>query len=77
MSDHMVFSGNRRGLDRATDPWFHQLIPEGTIACWNAYRLGDAQALSWLKDGAYAQQTGGNGILESKSPSQPVSPKTK
>jgi predicted dienelactone hydrolase len=65
--DHMIFSGRpRRTGDASKDPIFHELICQSSLAFWNAYLKGDAQAKSWLADKGFETVLGANGKLESK-----------
>ncbi|MFT3809242.1 MAG: hypothetical protein QM698_04940 [Micropepsaceae bacterium] len=59
--DHMVFGGEgakRRGRDDSNDAAFHRLIAEMSVNFWDAYLMGDAEALAWLRNGAAAEELG-------------------
>lgn len=75
--DHMVFSGERRpGAswskgDPAKDAAFHPLILSATLAFFEAYLNGDADAKAWLADGGYEAALGSWGVYEKKGPDDP------
>jgi predicted dienelactone hydrolase len=62
--DHMIFSGRLTG-SREKDPLFQDLIRQGTVAFWDAYLKGDAEAKAWLAQG-YGAVLGKDGKLERK-----------
>lgn len=63
--DHMVFSGrNFRGGPRPNDAKFHALIQKASLAYWDAYLMGNADAKAYLTDGRFAQDLGANGTFE-------------
>ncbi len=65
--DHMVFNGARlRGEARASDARFHALIADASLAFWDAYLKGDAEAKAWLDGGGFAQAVGEAGTYERK-----------
>lgn len=65
--DHMIFSGRFVGArKRQQDALFQDLIRQGTIAFWDAYLKGDANAKSWLARGGYAAELGKDGKFEEK-----------
>lgn len=63
--DHAVFSGRRRGPRVATDAAYQEVIKAASLAFWDAYLAGDAQARAWLQapDGLKAR-LGAQGVLE-------------
>src|SRR5436305_1854098 len=52
VGDHMIFSGHLLSAERGEkDALFQNLIRQGTIAFWDAYLKGDAEAKAWLAKG--------------------------
>ena len=65
--DHMIFSGRPRlGPGGERDEEFRRVIRAATLAFWDAYLLGDEEALAWLKSGGLADFLGDTGVLEQK-----------
>ena len=63
--DHMVFSGRAFGGEpRPNDPRFHALIQKASLAYWDAYLLGKADAKSYLTGGAFARDLAADGSFE-------------
>ncbi len=68
--DHMVFGGEggkRRGRDDSNDAAFHRLIVEMSVNFWDAYLMGDADALSWLRNGDAAAELGSAATYEMRN----------
>ncbi|MBP6014364.1 MAG: hypothetical protein KBA31_19200 [Alphaproteobacteria bacterium] len=65
--DHMIFSGrDLRGNSRPNDPMFHALIQKASLAYWDAYLLGNADAKAYLTNGSFARDLGVTGTFEFK-----------
>jgi predicted dienelactone hydrolase len=63
--DHMIFSGRAfRGGPRPNDAKFHALIQKASLAYWDAYLMGNADAKAYLTDGRFAQDLGAGGSFE-------------
>lgn len=63
--DHMIFSGRSfRGGPRPNDSKFHALIQKASLAYWDAYLMGNADAKAYLTDGRFAQDLGTDGAFE-------------
>lgn len=63
--DHMIFSGRSfRGGPRPNDPKFHALIQKASLAYWDAYLMGNADAKAYLTGGRFAQDLGADGTFE-------------
>jgi len=63
--DHMIFSGRDfRGGPRPNDPRFHAWIQKASLAFWDAYLRGNADAKTYLTDGKFAAELGGEGTFE-------------
>jgi len=63
--DHMIFSGRLGSQRGEKDALFQGLIRQGTVAFWDAYLKGDAEAKAWLAQG-YGAVLGKDGKLEAK-----------
>ncbi|MCE9523145.1 MAG: hypothetical protein K8S25_12035 [Alphaproteobacteria bacterium] len=65
--DHMIFSGRAlRSGPRPNDDKFHALIQKASLAYWDAYLMGKAEAKAYLTDGRFAQDLGAMGTFEFK-----------
>lgn len=65
--DHMIFSGRTfQGGPRASDPKFHALIQKSSLAFWDAYLRGNAEAKTYLSGGKFAADLGSEGTFESQ-----------
>ncbi len=65
--DHMIFSGrDLRGNTRPNDPTFHALIQKASLAYWDAYLAGNADAKAYLTNGTFARDLGATGTFEFK-----------
>jgi len=65
--DHMIFSGRLISSERGEkDARFQNLIRQGTVAFWDAYLKGDAEAKAWLARGGYAAALGKDGKIEER-----------
>lgn len=64
--DHMIFNGRTRGRAKPGDARHLDLIRMGSIAFWDAYLLGDAEAFAWLAGGGFAAEVGSEGKFEQK-----------
>lgn len=63
--DHMVFSGRiARTGPRPTDAAFQALIQKGSLAYWDTYLKGNAQAKAYLTQGGFAKDLGASGTFE-------------
>jgi predicted dienelactone hydrolase len=63
--DHMIFSGRDfRGSPRPNDPRFHAWIQKASLAFWDAYLRGNAEAKSYLTGGKFAAELGSEGTFE-------------
>lgn len=67
--DHMIFSGRtRKNLlgSGEKDAHFQKFIKMSSLAFWDAYLKGDAQAKAWLANGAFEKILGKTGKFEEK-----------
>ncbi len=65
--DHMVFSGRPRTPGGGeSDAFFQSLVRAGSLAFWQAYLCGDADARRWLAEGGFKALLGQGGTLEMK-----------
>lgn len=63
--DHMIFSGRDfRGGPRPNDPRFHAWIQKASLAFWDAYLRGKADAKTYLTGGKFAAELGSEGTFE-------------
>jgi predicted dienelactone hydrolase len=63
--DHMIFSGRvPRSGPRPHDETFHALINKASLAFWDAYLMGNADAKAYLTDGRFKQDLGAEGTYE-------------
>lgn len=63
--DHMVFSGRGIGnASRPNDPRFHAWIQKASLAFWDAYLRGNAEAKAYLTNGKFAAELGAEGTFE-------------
>jgi predicted dienelactone hydrolase len=63
--DHMIFSGRRfQEGPRPGDDAFHALIQKSSLAYWDAYLKGKADAKTYLTGGAFAKDLGASGAFE-------------
>ncbi|MEQ1865619.1 MAG: alpha/beta fold hydrolase [Micropepsaceae bacterium] len=63
--DHMIFSGRRfQGGPRPGDETFHALIQKSSLAYWDAYLKGNAEAKTYLTAGGFAKDLGSSGTFE-------------
>ncbi|NOT41837.1 MAG: hypothetical protein HOP13_15250 [Alphaproteobacteria bacterium] len=66
--DHMIFSGRSlQGELRTRDPGFHAWIKKASLAFWDAYLRGNADAKAYLTGGKFAAELGGEGKFESQT----------
>lgn len=74
--DHMIFGGRSGMLGRLTgrnqDAEFHRLILAASLAFWDAYLRGDAEARRWLTEDGLESRLGDRGTLARKSPASPT-----
>ncbi|MCE5303543.1 MAG: hypothetical protein LLF97_10605 [Planctomycetaceae bacterium] len=70
-SDHLVYSGNRRGPAAANDVAYQRLIAECSTAFWDAYLKGNAGARAWVTGHALTDHVGHVGRVEKKVESSP------
>lgn len=64
--DHMLFSGWRRGTPVASDERNFALIQQSTLAFWDAYLKGDANAKAWLQND-FKPELAANGTFEMRT----------
>jgi len=65
--DHMIFSGRPRALgEGARDAVFQNVIKQATVAFWDCYLRGSAEARTWLTDGGLKATLGADGVPEMK-----------
>ena len=69
-AQHMAFSDAGRG---GRNPAHWPLILSSSTAFWDAELKGDAKALAWLRDGAFAAVLDKQGTLERKAAKSPAS----
>jgi predicted dienelactone hydrolase len=63
--DHMIFSGRDfRGSPRPNDPRFHAWIQKASLAFWDAYLRGNADAKTYLTGGKFKTELGAEGTFE-------------
>lgn len=63
--DHMIFSGRRiEGGPRPKDDMFHGLIQKASLAYWDYYLRGSAEAKAYLTGGGFQRDLGANGTFE-------------
>jgi predicted dienelactone hydrolase len=63
--DHMVFSGHRfRGPANSKDDRWHEIVQRASLAFWDAYLLGKAEAKAYLTSGGFARDLGVDGRFE-------------
>ena len=63
--DHMIYSGRRLdGGPRPTDEHFHALIQQASLAFWDMYLKGNADAKAYLTGGKFANDLGADGTFE-------------
>jgi predicted dienelactone hydrolase len=75
--DHLTYSGHARKADGASDAMFHRLIAETSIAFWDAYLKGDADAKASLHADGLAARVGSAGRVEKKIETNEKSPPEK
>lgn len=61
---HMTFSGRNAGYAKLER--HHDLIKMASLAYWDAYLRGDAEAKSWLAEGGFAAELGQDGKFQRK-----------
>jgi len=65
--DHMIFSGRPRALGQGQrDASFQNVIKQATVAFWDCYLRGSAEARTWLTEGGLKATLGADGVLEMK-----------
>ena len=64
--DHMIFSGRGRMSGGEKDANFQTYIRMSSIAFWDGYLKGDAQAKTWLTGDGFNTVLGGDGTFERK-----------
>ncbi|MFM9862581.1 MAG: alpha/beta hydrolase family protein [Micropepsaceae bacterium] len=63
--DHMIFSGRSfQGGPRPQDPRFHAWIQKASLAFWDTYLRGNAEAKTYLTGGKFAAELAGEGTYE-------------
>ena len=63
--DHMIFSGRSFfGAPRPADARYHQWIQRASLAYWDAYLKGNADAKAYLTSGKFAQDLGSLGTFD-------------
>ncbi len=62
--DRAVFTGARRLFDEPRDAVFQALVQRATLAFWDAYLKGDADAARWLLGGGLSEAVGEDGAVE-------------
>ena len=63
--DHMIFSGRRfQAGPRPGDEAFHTMIQKSSLAYWDAYLNGNAEAKAYLTGGEFAKELGAMGTFE-------------
>jgi predicted dienelactone hydrolase len=63
--DHMIFSGRSfQGGPRPSDPRFHAWIQKASLAFWDTYLRGNADAKAYLTGGKFAAELGAEGTFE-------------
>jgi predicted dienelactone hydrolase len=75
-AEHSAFGDSFRGWGRR-NPAHELLISASSTAFLDAYLCGDAKALEWLRDGAFAKRLGEHGTFETKLPEPRESPAAK
>lgn len=66
--DHMIFSGRQLATGaRPKDDMFHGLIQKGSLAYWDYYLRGSAEAKAYLTGGGFQRDLGANGTFEFKA----------
>lgn len=66
---HMTFSGRNAGYAKLEG--HHDLVKMASLAYWDAYLRGDAEAKQWLAEGGFAELLGEDGRFETKTPRKP------
>jgi dienelactone hydrolase len=64
--DHMIFSGRGRMGGGEKDEHFQTYIRMISIAFWDGYLKGEAQAKAWLTGDGFKSVLGGEGVFEKK-----------
>lgn len=64
--DHGIFTSRPRVLRGKQDARFHDLIRTSSLAFWDAYLRGEADAKAWLTQGSFKAELGKNGKFEQK-----------
>jgi predicted dienelactone hydrolase len=63
--DHMIFSGRSfQGGPRPNDPRLHAWIQKASLAFWDAYLKGNADAKTYLTGGKFKTELGAEGTFE-------------
>ena len=64
--DHMLFNAreHRTGEKKPDDDLDHRLILEASTAFWDAYLMGDAAALAWLRGDGAKSELGAEATIE-------------
>ncbi|MEN6406745.1 MAG: hypothetical protein ABFC77_09755 [Thermoguttaceae bacterium] len=65
-SDHLMYSGHRRGPAAAGDAAYQRLIAECSTAFWDAYLKNESPAKAWVTGRALTDHVGRVGRVEKK-----------